>query len=221
MPGSYIPLKIAIYAAWMLNFSTKLTAAPATYGLVAGDASAVAAQYSVFSAAYAISSAPATRTSVTVANTQTSRNALSILVRNYARIILANSGVADSDKTALGLTIKDTHPTPIPTPGTSPVIAFVGATPGQLTLTFRDTGSSLKSRSKPAGVTALQMFILFATTAPATPDATPFFGLVTRSPFAVDVPPADVGKDAWIYGRWLNAKGKPGPWSALLNVGTL
>ena len=221
MPASFIPLKLAAYAAWMLNFSAQLTAAPATFGLVAGDAATVAVAYSAFSAAYAISTNPATRTSVTVGTTQTTRNALSTLVRTYAKLIQSNAGVSDANRVAIGLPIHDTHPTAIPAPGTAPVLALTGATPGILTLTFRDTGSSIKSRSRPAGVLSLELHALYATTAPASADATPYARDVTRSPFALAVAPGDVGKDAYLYGRWKNAKGQVGPWSALLTCGTI
>lgn len=221
MPASYLPLRIAPYDTWALNFATLLTADPALYGLSAGDAAAVQAAYNDFAAKYAISSSLATRTSVTINDTQTSRNALSATIRAYVRLILANAGVTDGNKTALGLTIRDTHPTRIPAPGTAPVLGLIGATPGVLTLTFRDTGSSLKSRSRPAGVLMLELHMFLGTTTPATPEATPYFEDITRSPFAIDIPGADVGKDAFLYGRWKNAKGQVGPWSALLTTGTI
>ena len=173
MPGSYIPLKLSAYKNWMLNFSTLLSAAPATFGQTAGDAAAVANSYAIFAAAYSLSSSNATRTPVTVQDTQTARNNLSALVRSYVRLILANAGVLDSDKLALGLVIRDTHPTKIPAPGTAPVLALVGCTPGVITATFRDTGSSLKSRSKPAGVSSLELHAFFGTVAPGVPRRDP------------------------------------------------
>jgi hypothetical protein len=221
MPATYFPAKLAAYKAFVDNFSALVTAAPATYGLVAGDAVSIAALVAALDAAYVTSTSNATRTPVTVNLTQVARNTLSATLRGYARIILANAGVSDANKTALGLTIRDVHPTKIPAPGTAPVLALTGATPGVLTNTFRDTGSSLKSRSKPAGVTALELHIFFGSVAPSSPDATPYFGLFTRSPFAVNVPVGDIGKDAFMYGRWLNGKGEPGPWSALLTCGTI
>ena len=104
------------------------------------DALAPPDAFTAFEDAYAISSSNDSRTPVAVQATQTARNSLSALVRAYSRPILANGGVLDADKLALGLVIRDTHPTAIPAPGTSPVVALVGQRP-QLTLTFRDQGS--------------------------------------------------------------------------------
>lgn len=221
MSTSYLPAKLDAYKAWIDNFSNLISAAPTTYGLVAGDAVSIAALVATFDAAYALSNSKSTRTPVTVNQTQVARNNASNTIRGYVRIILANAGVSDANKTALGLVIRDVHPSAIPAPGTAPVLGLTGATPGVLTLTFRDTGSSLKSRAKPSGVTSLELYCFFGTTAPASPAATPFLELHTRSPFAVNVPGDDVGKDAFFYGRWLNGKGQPGPWSALLTCGTI
>ena len=218
MPSPYIPAKKSAFFTFASNFNSLLTAAPAAYGLSAGDATVVSDAFNIYAAAYGLASSNSTRTPVTVAAAQVSTNSLKAILRGYSRLILANAGVSDGNKTALGLNIHDTLPTPIPVPGTSPVLALVGLTPGQVTLTFRDTGSSLKSRSKPAGVTALELHVLFGSTAPATPGATPYFGLFTRSPFAITIPGGSDGQTAFIYGRWLNGKGQAGPWSAMLST---
>ena len=218
MSTSYIPAKIASYNSWMSNFSSLITANPPLYGLTAGDAAAVAAAYLDFGTKYGLSSSKATRTPAAVADTQAARNALTLLVRGYARLVIANNGVSDANKTALGLTIRDLHPSAVPTPNTSPVLGLIGCTPGQISLTYRDQNASIKSRAKPAGVSALELYILYGTAAPSTPEATPFFGLVTRSPFAVTNPSGSDGKSAFIYGRWINGKGLPGPWSAMLET---
>ena len=96
-------------------------------------------------------------------------------------------------------------------PGTSPVLGFTGATPGQLTITYRDQNGGPKSRAKPAGVSALELYILFGAIAPASAAATPFYGLVTKSPFAVNCPSGSACQTAFMYGRWINSKGQPGP----------
>jgi hypothetical protein len=99
-----MPVQLAALAAWAANFSTVLTAAPADYDLVAGDAVIVAAAVDPFTAAYAISSTPATRTSVTIAATDAARAAMEAVVRPYAVAISANSAVSAGDKTTIGVT---------------------------------------------------------------------------------------------------------------------
>jgi hypothetical protein len=215
MPTSYLPAKLVQFSAFALNFSTLISATPSKYGFVAGDAAALATAYSTFAAAYTTSQNAGTRTSPAVAATQQARNALSVIIRNMARLVQSNMGVADADRQALGLPIRDSKPTVTPPPATFPILGVVGGTPRQLTVTYRDQNSTPKSRMKPAGVTALEVHVLAAATAPASAEATPFFGDVTRTPFALDFEEADVGKTAFIYARWKNRKGQTGPWSAL------
>lgn len=215
MSTSYIPPKIVAFAAWALNFNTLIVATPAKYGFTAGDAANLNVAYQAFAAAFAVSGNAATRTSPAVAATQAARNALTVVIRNMAKLVQANAGVADNDKIGLGLPIHDTRPTLTPPPATSPIIGVVGATPGQLTCTYRDQNSTPKSRSKPVGVKFLELHVLAGTTAPATAEATPYNCDVTRTPFVLNFSEADAGKTAFIYGRWKNTKGQVGPWSAM------
>lgn len=211
----YLPQALATFLAWFLNFNTKVTANPGLYGLAAADAVAIDAAYTDFAAKYAISTAPATRSPTTVQDTITARNTAVQVIRGYGRLISANAGVADADKVALGLNVRDTVNTPIPAPATNPILGIVGATPGQLTVTFKDSAAAPKVKAKPFGATALQLFASFGTVAPATPAATPFLKLVTKTPFAVDCPAGSAGQTAFLYARWVTAKGLVGPWSPL------
>lgn len=215
MPAGYLPAKIVSFAAFALNFNTLMTATPAKYGFTAGDAAALNVAYVTFNNAYAVSQNAGTRTSPAIAATQAARNALTVVIRNMARLVQANAGVADADKQALGLPIHDTTPTPTPAPATSPIIGIVAATPGELTATYRDQNSTPQSRAKPVGVKFLEVHMFAGTTAPASEAATPYLMDVTRTPFAIPTQPGDAGKTAFVYARWKNAKGQVGPWSAL------
>jgi hypothetical protein len=216
MPRSYLPQPLSDLQIWADNFAALITANPATYGLAAGDAATIQAAVDAFDAAYLLSTAPGSRTAVTIQATIDARNALVAIVRNYARIILANSGVSSSDKTDLGLIIRDPVNTPIPTPATNPVLNLLGATPGQLTLGYQDSTVVGKSKAKPFGATQLLLFVKYGSTPPSTPGDTPFNKVVTKSPFFVDTTPADPGDPVYVYARWQTAKGLVGPWSPLV-----
>ena len=82
---------------------------------------------------------------------------------------LANAGRRGSDKTALGLNIRDPVNTPIPAPSTAPVISIIAASPGVLTMTYRDAMSAPKVKAKPFGSTQVLLYALFGTVAPPTP----------------------------------------------------
>lgn len=229
MPGSYIPSTDSGLDLWALNFSTVITAAPGNYGLAAGDATAIAAQYAAYHAAYLLGGVtqphsqpvnPATRTPTTVASKDVAKAAALIIFRSYASIIGANQGVSDGNKAAAGLTIRATGRTPIPAPGTAPILGFVGATPLQHTLNYADT-STPTSKAKPFGALQLELWRNIGTTPPAGPEATSFYGLATKSPLVVDFDSGDVMKTAYYYARWVTRRGLTGPWSVRLSAAIL
>lgn len=218
MHSSYLPQALPAFAAWFLNFATLLTAGPATYGVTPADAASVQASYDAFAAAYAISTSPTTRTPTTVQDTITARNTSVQIIRQYGRLILANAGVADAAKVALGLHLRDPVNTPIPAPLTMPIITLVGAQPGQLTARYQDSAASPGVKAKPFGAANMQLHVQFGTVAPVTPDATPFRKSVTRTPFPIDTTEGVVGQTAYIYGRWVTARGLVGPWSPMATM---
>lgn len=213
---SYLPQALAELQLWADNFATLISATPALYGLTAGDAASIQAVVDAYDAAYIASTSPGTRTPVTVQATVDARNAMVAVIRNYARLVLANSGVSDSNKTDLGLIIRDPVNTPVPIPGTNPVLNLVGVTPGQITLGYQDSAVIGTSKAKPFGATQMLVYVMFGMVAPATPGATPFNKVVTKSPFFVDTVAAATGQSAYIYARWSTAKGLLGPWSPLV-----
>src|SRR5438046_3013565 len=159
--GSYIPTRDAELGQWVGNFSTLISASPATYGLVAGDAAAIAGYVNAFVAALTVVNNPATKTKATVAAKDGAKAAMLDIVRPYAQQVRNNNGVSNADKTALGLTIVDRTPTPVPPPTSSPLLSVIGATPGEHTLRYSDANTP-DSRRKPAGTIGLQLFVAVA-----------------------------------------------------------
>lgn len=218
MASSYLPQKLSEFQVWFLNFASLISGSPATYGLVAGDAASIQASYDAFAAAYAISTSPVTRSPTTVQDTITARNTSVQIIRAYGRLILANQGVADADKVALGLHLRDPVNTPVPAPLTNPMLTLVGATPGQITASYRDSAASPGVKAKPFGAATMQLFVQIGTVAPVTPGATPFQKVVTKSPFFVDTAAATPGQIAYVYARWATARGLVGPWSPMASM---
>lgn len=209
----YIPSKDADLVSWATNFSDLITAAPATYGLVSGDATAIAAVVDPFIAAYAVATTPATRTKVTVAEKDTTKFAMLSLVRTYSQRITVNPGVADADKIALGLNLHGTPPTPVPAPTTIPLLSLLGATPLNFTIRYADELTP-DARKKPFGAVRLDTFVKIDTTPKTDPEDSLYYGGFTKQPAFVTFSPSDAGKYATLWGRWANRKGEVGPWSA-------
>lgn len=225
MQAPYIPSRDADFANWLANFDTKLTAAPATYGLVAGDATVVAAVAATFATAYTAAINPATRTSATIAAKDAARASAEATVRPYAVRISVNLGVTDANKLSIGVNLPNSARTPVPPPTTAPVLALVSAIIGQHTLGYADT-TTPASKAKPFGAVGMQVYRTIAPAAAADPSAAELLTVVTKSPSVIATDSADRGKVATYFGRWVTRSGpggaaQVGPFSGPLAVTVL
>lgn len=219
---SYIPAPDSLFDAWLTNFSTLLTANPATYGLLAGDAVAVAAVQTSFNAAYVLATTPGTRTSATIADKDAERAAAEAVVRPLAVRIIQNPGVLNIDRVAIGVTVPSSVPTPIPAPTTSPALILQTAGPLVHQLQFRDASAPLV-KAKPFGVVSLELSVQYGVSAGIDPDAASYVSGFNKTPFQVQHAPAQRGKHATYWGRWVTKSGpagvpQRGPWSDPLDV---
>lgn len=222
MATSYIPPKNTDFQSWLLNFSTLLTASPTTYGLVSGDATTVAAQYTAWHEAYLLVQNPSTKTSVTVAAMNAARATAEAIVRPYAVSISLNAGVTNDDKTAIGVTVKKTIPTPVPPPTTTVTLSLVSGAHLTHQLGYKDT-STPTAKAKPPGVIALQLFRAVGLTPATDPSQAVYYDVWTKSPNISTFQSADVGKVCSYFARWATRGGpggsaQYGPWSAAFNV---
>jgi hypothetical protein len=217
MASSYIPTKDADFQAWLLNWTTLLTASPATYGVTAADAAAQAAQYTAWYAAYGLASNPSTKTKPTVAAKNAARVSASDTARPLAQTIANNLGVSNDDKLALGLNLKgSTGPTPIPQPTSYPIFAQVAGTPGEMTFKYVDSSDGV-SRKKPTGVIGIVIFATASDTAITNPELLGFQNIETKQPFGLDTSFATAGHRVYMAGYYITRTQLKGPWSPIVN----
>lgn len=218
MPASppYIPNGDADFENWLANFSTLLTAAPATYGLIAADAAAVAAQQAAWSAAYTAAIGGTTRGPFTIATKDTARVTALATVRPYAQLIANNAGVSVDDKIAIGVNPRTNPPSPITVPATYPLISVVSATMLNHVLRFRDQLASPSVKSKPYGVMSVQLFGMTSVTPVTDPTTLPLIIAATKTPLQVNWDSAAANKLAYYAGRWATRTGLVGPWSPIV-----
>lgn len=209
MQAPYIPSRDADFATWLANFSAKITASPTTYGLIVGDATAIAAVATAFATAYGLATDPATRTTATIAAKDTARATATATVRPYAVRISRDLSVDDADKIEVGVNLPNSSRTPVPPPLTSPALNLVSAIIGQHTLGYADT-STPTQKAKPPGVIAMEVFRALGTTPAVDPAAAELYARVTKSPAALIADPADRGKIATYFGRWVTRSGVGG-----------
>ena len=222
MAQDYIPAANAQCADWMDNFSSRVTATPTAFGLTAPIAVIIASLVDPFLAALAISTAPATRTSVTTAATLAAKTACLAGVRPYAQQVKANPVVTDDQRVELGLTVDSFPPTPIPAPTTFPVLVFKSASHLLQTFGYYDTATPT-TKAKPPGVVALEIVRSIGLVPATDPTQCVAIGSFNKSPLSITFGAGDVGKIATFFGRWRTQSGpggvaQYGPWSTATTI---
>lgn len=213
----YIPSRNADFVAWLANFSALITASPATYGLASGDATTISGINTAVAAAYALITSPSTKTKSTVSAYDTEKvNALAT-IRPYAQMISSNAGVSSANKTAVGVNPRTSVPTPITTPTTAPTMTAQSTSTAGTIIRYRDSTASPSVKSKPYGVTAIQIYGMTSTTPVTDPTTLTFLGIQTKSPFTQALGSGAAGKTAYFASRWQTRKGLLGPWSSIIS----
>lgn len=203
----YIPPKNADLVAWQLNFSTLLTAAPATYGLMTSDAATVAAAYAALNAAYGLITSPSTKTATTVQAFNIQKVTSLSVFRPYAQTIANNAGVSASNKIAIGVNARTTPPTPVPSPPTYPVLYFGSNSNAGQVIRYHDSANSASVKSKPFGVLQIQIFATVSTTPITDPTLLDYRLSITTSPFQLTMGSGNAGKTAYYAARYITRKG--------------
>jgi hypothetical protein len=220
MSAPYIPNRDADLDTWSANFSTLLTASPATYGLVAGDATAVAGVVAAWHTAYLAATAPSTRTPTSVAAKDAARVTMLATVRPYAQRIAANAGVTAGQKIAIGVSPRTNTPTPIAAPVTYPVLSIDVALNSSHVIRARDQLASPSVKAKPFGAVLLELHgaILPSGSPSVTLPLLPVLALVTKVPTQVAWSPTNAGSTAIYAARWATRTGLYGPFGPAVTM---
>ena len=217
MSNSYLPSKDADLDTWLNNFKTLIAASPTTYGVVAGDATAITNAYTNWHTAYLAAANPSTRTKVTVGTKNDQKVIVLGVVRGYAATIRANAAVSNGLKEGLGLHVRDTQPTPVPPPTTYPTLIITEPMRSKQDLDAHDSTTPNK-RGKPPGTAGLLLFRAIGTIPATEPTQAQFLSFVTRAAYQSTFGPADNGKTATYFARWTNSKGEVGPWGPAVSM---
>lgn len=212
MSDSYMPRSDGRALEWMQAFAGGIARSPAAFMLSPADAEHIGDVVARFADALAVSSNPDARTRPNVLRKSQARNVAEELIQIYYSQIKANRGVDDSRKIEIGVRPLNTSRRAAPAPSSSPLLKVVGATPGIQVLRYQDSGSPT-SRRKPFGVSFLELWVAVGDDdAPGIDQARPA-GLYTANPVTVKFDHAADRKRATYWARWINRRGRPGPWS--------
>lgn len=215
--SDYIPTQDAPLGAYLTNAAVLATATPAQYGLAVGDATALTEQAGLWDAAYLPLTSPTTKTPAAVANKNAVRASVLETVRPILQKCAQNPTVSPEDKTALGVTVRKTVPTPTPPPSTQPTLTLLGNTPGVIAFGYADA-STPTTKAKPFGAIGVQLWRAVGVEYATDPSQTSYVGTFTKSPGRLLLDAADAGKKCTIFARWVTRAGpggvaQVGPWS--------
>ncbi len=214
MAADYIPTTDAGLLAFGGNFSTIITASPLPLGLTAPIAVILAGKQAAYAAAYTLAVDPATRGGASILAKEIARTDLVKYIRLLARTIQGTMTVTDAQRYALGLTVRDISPSPIPAPSSAPDVDIVSVAGRTVKIRLHDSTSPTR-RGRPPGVAGASLFSFVGTTPPASLSAWHFEGNTTRTNklevlFDAGVPG---GATVWFAAFWFNARTQAGPTS--------
>ena len=210
MPNSYLPQREAELLSWSATFAAYISANEVQVGLTIEQATDYATAQDAFAVAYALVQDRVTRSPANIEDKNIKKRALIDLTRELVNIIQAYPGTTDTMRSAMGITVRDTDPTPVPVPTTSPVIDFTSVKDFTIQLRLHN-GDSTK-RAKPEGVIGATLFSFVGDAPPTDLSAWKFEGNVSQTITSVTVPNTTAsGSKVWLTAFWFNRKSESGP----------
>jgi hypothetical protein len=209
MGRSWLPLKDQDLRAFCAAFLATITPAAPSFGLAAGDVTALTSAVGSYTDALAAIDEPSTRTRVTVAAKQMSRHSLMTLMRNlYKKVRAAN--LTNDKLEALGLPVP-VIPSPVPVPAMSPQITIVSRHENTVSIKFTDPTDPTR-RGRPPGVDGISVFSFVGETPPTTSAGWHFEGSTSRMSADVVFPSTVApGSKVWLTAFFFNPRALSGP----------
>jgi hypothetical protein len=213
---SYLPSRLNDLLAWAQAFGLYISTNFAAVGLTTGQQSAYNTLVGTFSSALAESQDPSTRTPVTVQATRDQEIALRASTTQLVAEVQAFPGTTDVARAAMGLTIRKTTRTPVPTPTAVPVLSANRLVSLQVTLRVNDVENN--SNRFPPNTVGANIYMKIGDTVPASIAECVFVGRMTKRFLTIDYAGADANKAVHFFAAYVTRTNKEGPSSALLST---
>jgi len=219
MPSDYVPGPDAEFDSWQINHVTYLNANLVNLGLTAldGDVVAVVAGQTAWTPAYSGHIAAQAAAEAARAAKDLARTNYEIALRRLVGRLQRSTSVSDAERQALGITVRDTIPTPVPIPTTKPVLTPDTSARLRITIGFADEGTPT-SKAKPFGVIGCELWMKIGGAPPVDLSECEFVALDNRTPKTVEFEGQDANKTVHFIGRWQNSRGEKGPLSETVSA---
>jgi hypothetical protein len=211
--ADYIPAGDGQFDAWQTNFVAYAVANAVALGLdPLVDIPPLTAAQGVWATEYPANTAAQAAAEAARQAKVGARGAFEGVVRPLVARLQASPDVDDTERQALGITVRDTIPTPVEPPETRPVVSVDTRQRLQHTIGFADEATPTR-KAKPAGVRGAQIWVKIGDPAPVDPSELTFLATDTRTPYVATFEGADANKVAHYMLRWESTRGETGPWS--------
>ncbi|MBI4835368.1 MAG: hypothetical protein HY811_11215 [Planctomycetes bacterium] len=172
----YIPKQDDDFFNFQGNFVNRVVANAVTWGIPPADVMAIGARRMSYEPLYTAAQNKTTRTRADVLAHRQSRELYEKEIRTMARQYLMNSPlVSDTDRVNLGLTVRDTEPSPGAPITTVPIIGLKGLGGGDIEVRCRVTTDQTRASMHPDANVVEYRFIMVAsgTVPPDDPEDCP------------------------------------------------
>lgn len=204
MSTPFPPSREAELVTWALNFGTKITATPTAFGLTAGQATTFGTLRTAFVNAYNVAQDEATRSPMNVELKNVAKRNLVANIRLLAGIVQRFPATTNAMRIDLGLPQRGFEPTPIPAPGSSPLIVVksVSGLSARIRLIDRENPTR---RGKPLGTIGAAIFSHIGPEALPDINGWKFEGNTGKTDIIVEFPVGTpAGAKVWLTAFWFN-----------------
>ncbi|MDR1563258.1 MAG: hypothetical protein LBS54_09335 [Dysgonamonadaceae bacterium] len=216
MSKDFIPEGQELFHSWESNFMKKLDEMGAEELMPPPEYHALVKLWDDYEKKYAVAEDPTTKTSIAI---HARNKARSVFEKDLRRIIKAciinNLKVTDEQRKALGLPIYKTTHTPSPVAKTFP---WSEPLTNLLRHIIVEYGQSNKERSKPEGQQGVELIYVLSDVKPTSLDQLIRNESDTCTPVYLEFTEEERGCTFWYSLRWVNTRGKKGPWGPILSA---
>jgi hypothetical protein len=208
---NFLPDRDAELVTWSTNFLAGIQTMATSVGLTAGQATTYGTLHDNFVTSYNASASDATNSRSAIVTKNETKALLVANARLLAGIIQKFPGTTNTQRSELGLTVKDTAPSPVPPPASAPALEVRSVSGTTCRIRLIDTANPTR-RGKPAGVAGASVFSFVGATPPTALSAWTFEGNTTRTGVDVFFPDDTApGARVWLCAFWYNPRAQRGP----------
>jgi hypothetical protein len=219
----YIPLRDDDFFNWQGNFVNLVVANATAWGIPPAEVTALTDRQTEFEPLYTTAQNKTTRNRADVLAFRQSRKIYEKEIRALAKsYLMFNHLVTDEDRMDMGLTIRDTEPSPHPAITDVPIIGLKGLGGGDIEVRCRvETDQTRPSMHPDANVVDYRYIMVESgDVPPADPEDCPKADSQPKAKFVLRAGAKNSGKRFYGFFRWLNNRRprQEGPWSNPISV---